>query len=66
MISSHKKLPTKTKKTSTKRGDLTQSQLFIEKARAIGADEEKSAADEVMGRLAKAPPVPRKSSKKGN
>jgi hypothetical protein len=36
-----------------------QSKLFIEKAREIGADEEKSAADELLGRLAKMPPEPR-------
>jgi len=39
--------------------DRDQSRLFIEKAREIGADEEKSAADDLMGRLAKAPPEPR-------
>jgi hypothetical protein len=37
-----------------------QSRLFIEKAREIGADEEKSAADGLMGRLAKALPEPRR------
>jgi hypothetical protein len=38
-----------------------QSRLFIEKAREIGADEDKSAADALIGRLAKTPPEPRKS-----
>ncbi|WGR90994.1 hypothetical protein MTX20_20455 [Bradyrhizobium sp. ISRA435] len=38
--------------------DPEQSKAFIEKAREIGADEEKSAADELMGRLAKKPPKP--------
>jgi hypothetical protein len=40
--------------------DKKQSKLFIDKAREIGADEDKSAADEVIGRLAKTPPEPRK------
>jgi hypothetical protein len=39
--------------------DATQSRAFIEKAREIGADEEKSAADALMGRLAKTPPDPK-------
>jgi len=46
-----------------KRNDPEQSRLFIEKARDIGADEEKSAADELIGRLAKTPPQPRTTSK---
>ena len=40
--------------------DKEQSRLFIEKARDIGADEEKSKADELIGQLAKKPPEPRK------
>lgn len=36
--------------------DREQSKLFIKKAREIEADEESSAADEVLGRLAKKPP----------
>ena len=32
---------------------MEQSKLFIETAREIGADEEKSAADALIGRLAK-------------
>jgi hypothetical protein len=43
--------------------DKEQSKLFIEKAREIGADEEKSAADELLGRLAKMPPQPQSGSK---
>jgi hypothetical protein len=35
--------------------DKEQSKLFIEKAREIGADEEHSAADKLMERLAKTP-----------
>ncbi len=46
-----------------KRDDPEQSKLFIEKAREIGADEEKSAADALMGQLAKLPPEPRIKSK---
>jgi hypothetical protein len=39
--------------------DKEQSKLFIKKAREIGADEERSASDELLGRLAKMPPEPR-------
>jgi hypothetical protein len=39
--------------------DQDQSREFIRKAREIGADEEESAADELLGRLAKMPPEPR-------
>jgi hypothetical protein len=44
--------------------DKEQSRLFIKKAREIGADEEKSRADELIGRLAKEPPEPRKKGSK--
>jgi len=40
--------------------DKKQSRLFLEKAREVGADEEKSAADELLAQLAKKPPEPRK------
>ena len=40
--------------------DKEQSRAFIEKAREIEADEERSRADDVLGRLAKSPPEPRK------
>jgi hypothetical protein len=43
----------------TKPDDEEQSRMFIKKAREIGADEEQSAADELIGRLAKEPPAPR-------
>jgi hypothetical protein len=46
-----------------KSDDPEQSKLFIEKAREIGADEDTSAADALMGRLAKLPPEPRIKSK---
>ena len=49
---------------AVKPNDPSQSGLFIEKAREIGADEDKSAADELIGRLAKTPPERRKPSKK--
>jgi hypothetical protein len=42
--------------------DKEQSKLFIEKAREVGADEECSESDELIGRLAKKPPEPRKKS----
>jgi hypothetical protein len=35
-----------------------QSREFIKKARRIGADEDKSAADELLKRLAGKPPAP--------
>ena len=47
---------TKPKRSSP--DDKEQSKLFIQKAREIGADEEKSRADELIGRLAKKPPDP--------
>ncbi len=40
---------------ATKPDNKSQSKLFIEKAREIGADEEHSAADELLARLAKTP-----------
>jgi hypothetical protein len=43
--------------------DKEQSKLFIEKAREIGADEKRSAADKLMGRLAKMKPEPKTSKK---
>jgi len=43
--------------------DKEQSKLFIEKAREIEADEEKSRADELIKRLAKKRPEPRKQKK---
>jgi hypothetical protein len=45
---------------SAQRDDPEQSKAFIEKAREIGADEKRSAADKLMERLAKTPPAPRK------
>ena len=42
-----------------------QSKLFIEKAREIEADEKRSAADKLMGRLVKMKPEPRKGKSKG-
>ncbi len=44
--------------------DPEQSRLFIEKAREIGADEEHSTSDDVIGQLAKKPPEPRAKPKK--
>ena len=42
--------------------DKEQSRTFIEKAREIEADEEHSAADEVLGHLAHKKPEPHKRS----
>jgi hypothetical protein len=44
--------------------DKEQSRLFIETAREIGADEDTSEADTVLGRLAKQQPEPRKPPRK--
>jgi hypothetical protein len=59
MISSAKSKPAK-----TKRDDPAQSRAFIKKAREIGADEQRSAADELLGKLAKTPPEPRTKQKR--
>jgi hypothetical protein len=40
--------------------DKNQSRAFIEKARELGCDESSAAADELLGRLAKMPPNPKK------
>lgn len=47
------------KKRSPSPDDTEQSKLFVKTARAIQADEGKSAADKLLGRLAKMPPEPR-------
>jgi len=44
--------------------DQKQSKLFIEKAREIGADEEQSEADQLLGRLAQKPPERHKKSER--
>jgi hypothetical protein len=43
--------------------DKKQSQRFIEKAREIGANEERSASDLLLRQLAKTPPRPHSSHK---
>jgi hypothetical protein len=55
---------TKSPKASLKprSDDPEQSKAFIEKAREIGADEKRSAADKLMERLAKTPPRPKEGS----
>jgi hypothetical protein len=47
-------------KKPVKRDNPEQSKAFIEKAREIGANEKRSAADKLMERLAKMKPEPRK------
>jgi hypothetical protein len=49
-----------TKAPKPRADDSEQSKAFIEKAREIGADEKRSAADKLIGRLAKMKPEPRK------
>lgn len=40
--------------------DREQSRRFLQKAREIEADEDASAADDLLGKLAKSPPEPHK------
>ena len=47
-----------------KADDKAQSKAFIEKAREIGADVDRSASDELLRRLAKMPPQPKMKSKR--
>ena len=51
------------KQKRSKPDDKEQSRLFIKKAHEIGADEEQSKSDGLIGQLAKKLPEPRKSSK---
>ena len=48
------------RKSAPKPDDVAQSQRFLETAREVEADEQSSAADAVMGKLAKQAPEPRK------
>lgn len=50
------------KPTHPKLDDEEQSRAFIEKAREIEADEDRSKADALLGRLAKRPPEPHKKA----
>ncbi len=52
------------KSKKVKRDDGEQSELFIKKAREVGADEEQSRSDELIGQLAKKSPEPRIKKKK--
>ena len=54
---------TKSGKALSKQDDPEQSKAFIEKAKEIGADEKRSAADKLMERLAKTTPEPRTKQK---
>jgi hypothetical protein len=54
---------TKAVRQNRKEDDKEQSRLFIEKARELGADKRQSAADKLIGHLAKKPPEPRKKPK---
>jgi hypothetical protein len=49
--------------SKSRRDDPAQSRAFIEKAREIETTEDRSAADELLGRLAKMPPEPRTKPK---
>ena len=53
-----------TKKNRIQTCDKVQFKLFLKKAREIGADEEKSEADAIMGQLHKKPPKPRNEGNK--
>jgi hypothetical protein len=48
----------------TKPDDKEQSKLFVAKAREIEADEKSSASDQLLGRLAKMKPEPRRGNRK--
>jgi hypothetical protein len=50
-------------KLNSKQDDPEQSKLFIAKAREIGADGNRSAADKLVGHLAKMPPQPKAGGK---
>ena len=50
----------KRKPVKAKPDDAAQSRAFIDKARELEADEDKSAADAVMGRLGKMEHAPHK------
>ena len=50
-------------KSHAKPDDKEQSKLFVEKAREIGADNDRSAADGLLVHLAKRPPQPKTKSK---
>ena len=52
-------MPTKRHSNKPTSDDSEQAKAFIKKAREIGADEEKSAADALMARMAKIPPQPK-------
>ena len=55
----------KTKDLPSKADNKAQSRAFIEKAREVGADEERSAADDVLNVLAHKRPEPRKKPNGG-
>jgi len=51
------------KRQTVKPDDPEQSKRFLEKAREIEADEKRSAADKLIGRLAQKKPEPHKAKK---
>jgi hypothetical protein len=63
-MSLSRKSKTQSRRLANSADDKEQSKLFIEKAREIEADEERSAADKLIGRLAKMKPEPRKKEQK--
>ena len=63
MQTSCKKPAVRPTKAEARHDDPEQSRVFIEKAKEIGADEKRSAADKLMERLAKTKPEPRKAGK---
>jgi hypothetical protein len=54
----------KSKDRLRKPDDKEQSKLFIKKAREMGADVERSGADELLGLLHSKPPEPRTPSRR--
>ena len=51
-------------RSKSKPDNPKQSKLFIAKAREIGADEDRSVSDKLMGQLAKTAPEPRAGKQK--
>lgn len=49
-----------------KEDDPAQSRAFIDKAREVEADEDKSKADQLIGRLASTKPEPRRKNGTGS
>lgn len=63
MCTRDKKSATRPSQTVIAADDEEQSRLFLEKAREVGAEEDRSSADDLLRWMAKTPPLPRKRQK---